>query len=321
VLTAQTAVSTAQNELATASTALDTLLAQRAAGSGSGSSTPTTAPSTGTRSGGTTGGAPTGSSGSTKSTAPSAADLVKYQAAVDAAASQVAVAQQAIDQATISTPIAGTVVAVNLKAGDAVTADSSTANIVVKGEGGYEVSTTVSVTTIPEIKVGQPATVIPDGSTKALVGTVSSISVAPSTSSTTTSYTVVVGLTSDDADLLNGATGSVTIVTGHAASALAVPTSAVTTTGAKHTVKVLNGSKATVTTVKVGVVGDTWTEIKSGVNAGQTVVLANINQSLPGSATTATTSAANTIVSRIQGLARTGGGFGGGAGGFTPPNR
>jgi multidrug efflux pump subunit AcrA (membrane-fusion protein) len=290
VLSDQTAVSTAQTALATASSALDALLSQAA--SGSGTATTTTAPpatsggGSTSRSGGTTGG--------TTSTGPSAADLVKYQAAVDAAGAKVAVAQQAIDQATIASPISGTVAAVNLKVGDPITGNSSTENVVIEGHGGYEVSTTVSVTNVPEVKVGQAATVVPDGSTHPLAGTVSSISVAPAAGASTTSYTVFVGLTDATADLLNGATGTVSIVTGRAASVLAVPTSAVTTDGTRHTVGVVSGGTTTTTTVQVGVVGDTWTEIKRGVRAGEIVALADLAEALPGSATTATTSSTAT---------------------------
>jgi hypothetical protein len=37
--------------------------------------------------------------------------------------------------------------------------------------------------------------------------------------------------------------------------------------------------------VQVGVVGDTWTEITSGLTAGEIVVLAQLDAPLPGSAT------------------------------------
>ncbi len=330
VLTDQTAVSTAQAALATESNALDTLLGQAASGSATTTTTAPPTPSGGgstSRSGSGAGsGAGTGSGSastprSATSTAPSAADLVKDQAAVDAAAAKVAVAQQAIDQAAIASPISGTVAAVNLKVGDAVSANSSTENVVIEGPGGYEVSTTVSVTDIPEVKVGQAATVLPDGSTRPLAGTVSSISVAPTPNASTTSYTVFIGLADSNAKLLNGATGTVSIVTGRAASVLAVPTSAVTISGTRHTVSVVRGGTATTTTVQVGVVGDTWTDIKGGLQAGETVALANLAKPLPGSATTATTAATTSRLGVVGGGTFPAGGFGGGGGfrgGATP---
>jgi macrolide-specific efflux system membrane fusion protein len=68
----------------------------------------------------------------------------------------------------------------------------------------------------------------------------------------------------------------------------------VTTDGTRHTVGVVSGGTTTTTTVQVGVVGDTWTEIKRGVRAGEIVALADLAEALPGSATTATTSSTAT---------------------------
>jgi multidrug efflux pump subunit AcrA (membrane-fusion protein) len=239
---------------------------------------------------------------------------VAFQASVDAAQAQVAVAYQAVAQATIATPIAGTVMAVNLAAGDSVSAGSSTENVVVAGPGGYEVSTTVGVTQIPDIALGQPATVVPDGSHRVLPGRVVQISTSPtsSSSSDTTTYTVVVGLTNPTAQLNNGATGSVSIVTKRVTSALAVPTSAIVTNGTQHSVMLLDGGKAN---VGVGVLGATWTQVTTGLHRGQHVALATVSAPLPSSATNSTNG-----TNRNGGRGGTGfggaGGFGGGGGGF-----
>jgi HlyD family secretion protein len=301
-------VKTALSRLAAASSTLDQLLNQAA-------STPSTKPAT---SGGSSGGFSSGSAGhSSASAAPTAADLSADQAAVDAAVANVAVAQQALAQATLTSPINGTVDAVNLVVGASVTAGSTTENIVVQGSGGYQVSTTIGIDNIPHVAVGQPATVVPDGAHKTLPGKVASISIAPnSTSALSTTYLVVIGLKHPNLKLGNGSTGTVTITTQHAKSTLAVPTSAVTTSGTSHTVEVLAGNTPRKTTVRVGVVGYTWTQITSGLKAGQQVVLAQLSQPLPGSATTATTSPSSSSASTtLNGSGSTlFGGRGGGAG-------
>jgi HlyD family secretion protein len=310
VLTAQNAVDTAQHTLADASTALDNYLAQRAATppptTTPPTSTPTTTPRTaapstasggnGTRSG--SGSSSTGSSGasgfsgsgsrSSTSSAPSAADIASYQAAVDAAQANVAVAFQALSQATITTPITGQVVAVNLTPGAGVSSSSaSTENIVVQGAGGMEVTTSVNVTKIADVAVGQAASVVPDGTHTSLAGKVTSISVAPTSSSnsSTTSYRVVVGLDNPNQKLSNGSTGTVTIVTKSAKSSLAVPTSAITAIGRRYTVTVVQDGSPTTVLVGVGVIGAQWTEITSGLTRGEEVVLANVSTPLPSSAT------------------------------------
>ncbi|HZP31068.1 MAG TPA: HlyD family efflux transporter periplasmic adaptor subunit, partial [Acidimicrobiia bacterium] len=231
-----------------------------------------------------------------RSSAPTSADLAAYQKAVDAATADVATAYQALAQATIASPIQGTVVAVNLAPGDAVTAGSTTANVVVQGEGGFEVTTSVDVTRISDVAVGQAATVVPDGTHTSLPGKVTAISVVPtSTTSTATSYRVVVGLADPSRELGNGSTGTVTIVTRSAKAALAVPTSALTPLGRRATVTALQNGSPTTVVVGVGVVGATWTEITSGLTRGQQVVLADQSAPLPSSATSSSNGSTNGI--------------------------
>jgi RND family efflux transporter MFP subunit len=228
-----------------------------------------------------------GSAAATK--APSAADLVAFQSAVDAAAANVTMAEQALAQATVVSPIDGTVVAVNLAPGQTASAGSTTQTIVVQGAGGFEATTLIGLDDVPSVKVGQHATVTADGASSAIDGSVVSISAAPA-ASTSTNYQVVIALPADTTGLLNGAIGSVAIMTGTAAG-VAVPTSAVTTTGAIHTVKVLEAGTVRTVAVQVGVVGDTWTQITGGLQAGQQVELAAVDAPLPSAATSASSTA------------------------------
>ena len=286
---AQSDVTAAQKQLASASEALDSLLEQQAA-----------APSGGTGGSGAAGNAP--SSGSAPSgsgsggSSPSSADLANYQQQVDAAAAQVTVAEQSLGQAVIVSPIAGTVVAVTLTAGADVSAASTTDHVVVEGPGGYEATTSVSVDEIADVAVGQPATVRVDGQIKALTGKVVAISTAPDStdSSTTTTYRVTVGLDGTDAAVRNGATATISIVTSAAKAALAVPTSAVTTTGSRSTVTVLDGSTTRSAPVTLGVVGDTWTAVTRGISPGDVVVLATVSKPLPSSATSSSSTTQGT---------------------------
>ena len=255
----------------------------------------------GARSGG--GGLAGGSSGARTSgstaKAPSAADLAAYQSAVDSAQAGVTVAQQAIDQATIVSPVAGTVLAVNLTPGQAAQAGSTTQTILVQGAGGLEAMTSVSLADVTKVRVGQAATVTLDGAAQPVTGSVVSIAAMPNAANTsTTTYNVIVSLPSDATTLTNGAIGSVGIVTG-TASGIAVPSSAVRTTGGRRTVTVLEGDTTRTVAVQVGVVGDQWTQITNGLTAGQLVVLATVSDPLPSSATATTT--ANNAANRARG--------------------
>ncbi len=326
VLSAQQQSQTAQKSLAQVATALDALLAQQTSSPGQ-----STAPSSGkapsasggaqsqSNSGATTtqsGSRATGSQSSSGTTAvtntPSSADLIADQKAVDAANDEVAAAQQAALDATIVSPIDGTVVAVNLTPGSTVSANSSTANVVIAGPGGYEAVTMVKVTDLPNLKVGQAASVTPDGLGRTITGQVIAVGLVSTTGTTGTTYPVTIGLTGSTDGLHDAATATTVITTSSSGNALAVPTSAVHADNGHYSVDVLHGDSVDAVTVQVGPIGATWTAITSGLSAGDTVVLANVGQPLPSSATSSTN---GQQTNRFTG---TGGRTGGGT--FGPPN-
>ena len=281
---AQHTVADTQRALATATSQLDELLAAQTATPTAAQPAAATTSAASSRSVST---APTSSGApGAASTAVTSERLVADQKAVDAAALEVIVATQAVERADIVAPLAGTVVAVGFATGDDVTAASSTQTITIASDGGIEVTTTVDVARIADVEVGQAATLVVDGSDDELDGEVVAVSATPP-SSTSTSYGVTIALTdrSAAAAIPNGATGTVSIVTKAATSALAVPTSAVTATADGHTVQVVRGAKTSTVEVGVGVVGDRWTQVTSGLREGDRVVLADLEEALPGSAT------------------------------------
>lgn len=315
----QDATAAALQQLATASDALDAYLDERAADLGadttgsvrseegatpSGDATESTdgSPSSDGRSVG--GGTATGG-GSTTSTA-TAAQLVAYQKAVSAAELQVLVAEQAIAQATIIAPIAGTVTSLGFEPGDEVTASSTTQTIVVEGVDGVEVVTTVSLTDIASVVVGQPATVIPDGRSEPLEGEVVAVAVVPDDSQSTTAFRVTISLTDPAANIGSGTTGSVTIETADARQVLAVPSSAVSWRDDQAVVRALDGAATEERRVEIGVIGSDWVEITDGLTEGETVVIADLSQGLPGS-TEATATDQTSLPDRVG---PTGGAFG-----------
>ena len=102
------------------------------------------------------------------------------------------------------------------------------------------------------------------------------------------SFPITVGLHGDTSRLGNGSTATVDIITSAAEDALTVPTSAVVVDGKIATVQVPDGDDTETVTVEIGAIGDTLTEITSGLEAGQEVVLADLDEPLPGSATDTT---------------------------------
>ena len=277
---------TLQQGMAGQETALNKLLASHATSTGT-ASAGTTAGVTASAAAATATHSSTGSAGST-TPAVSAAQLAADQAAIDASKASLAVAQQQLNQATIVSPYTGVVSSVGLTVGQQATAGSTTTAVDVIDPTGHGVTLSVDVTKIPQVKVGQKATVVPDGSATPLATTVSYVAAAPATTGST-AYTVQLAFVSNPTTLRYGIQAAVTITTAQAANALAVPTSAVNHRGALDYVLVPNGSTTKAQPIAVGAVGAVYTQVTQGLTAGQKVVLANPNQAIP----------TNTITGRI----------------------
>ena len=231
--------------------------------------------------------------------------LASDQAAIDAAQAQLTEAQQAHDQAELRSPIDGTVGLVTLSAGQAVPGNSTSPQIVIIGAGAHQVTTSVSDTSVESVRVGDTATVIPSGSSATLHGQVVSIGVlgtSRSTGSGSASYPVTIGLTATDQPLFTGQNASVSIMLAHASDTLTVPSSAVHHENSRSTIAVLQNGNAKNLDVTLGVVGVTRTQVLSGLNPGDQVIIADLSRSLP-----------TTDIQNLRRLA--GGGSGGRAGG------
>ncbi|HVV74988.1 MAG TPA: biotin/lipoyl-binding protein [Mycobacteriales bacterium] len=226
---------------------------------------------------------PTGSSNSAASAPASAAQIAFDQASIDQAVAQVSVAKADLAQATLRSTIDGTVAAATLAHGDRVNASSSDGLVKILGSRQEQATIAVSATQIRRIDVGMPAEILPDGSGRSMQGQVVAIDTAGVTSqSGTTSYPVTIALPRD-AQAVSGAAAAVTVVVSSVDDVLTVPTSAVHHTGTRSYVEVLNAGKLGRRSVTVGAVGAALTQIVSGLQRGQVVVLADLNEAVPSS--------------------------------------
>jgi trimeric autotransporter adhesin len=271
-------------------------------GTGSGSGTGTGSSGTGGR-GGFSGG---GTTGATTAGPATAAQLAADQASLDAANAQLSEARQDLAAASLTAPISGTVALANVTPGQQVTGSQGTgtsADFVIEGAGGEEATTTVSVSDVGEIRVGQPATITLDGSATPLSGQVVAIGMLSSSSSTgTASYPVTIGLAAGAPTLFAGSDAQVAITLAKVSDAISVPTSAVEGIGAASFVTVLQAGKQVRVRVVVGATGPVLTQVSSGLTVGEQVVLADLSSPLP----------TNTNPFAARGLTTGGGGFGGG---------
>jgi len=281
---------------------------------GTGASASTGTGSTGTGSTGTgSTGSPAGGTGSGGASAntDTPQQIASDQAAIDTATANLTEAQQSLNAATLTSPINGTVVSVGITTGDTVSANSSTEIISIVGTNSYEAQATLDSSQVPSVKTGQSAKVEVDGVNGTLEGTVAQVGPVQSSSNGSYTYPVVVALPATADTLYAGSEANVTISTGGVSNVVAVPTSAVQSLGTASYVLVLANGQLTRKVIKVGMVGDVYTQVRSGLSPGQSVVLADYAEAVPSSNT-------NTVggVGSLLGGGSGGGGFPGGAGGF-----
>jgi HlyD family secretion protein len=243
--------------------------------------------------------------------------LASGQAQVASAQAQVSAAQLAVNQTTLTAPTSGVVISINGVPGE--TAGGGTAQSPGSlapqpssgGSGGSsgfmvidDTSTFVAVMPFAETDAARLAAnqttaftfdAIPN---LTISGHVLTISPSATVVSNVVDYYVSFVLNRTDPRLREGMTANASVTVAQADNAVRVPNAAVRTTGGTTMVTVLSKGQQVPTEVITGVVGDTYTEIKAGLNEGDTVVLPSLRT------TTGTGNSSN--------LVRGGGGFGGG---------
>jgi HlyD family secretion protein len=273
---AQTSASDAQTTL---QKALETLGNTLSAALGSASATTPSTP--------TPGATPTATpstqatpAGSTRTV--TAATLAQDQAAIDKAVAALAAARADLRGAVVRAPADGTVVSLAVGADDQVSAGDAVATLVAPGLTTATVRATA--TQAAQLTTGTTAEVTPAGATDALTAKVGRVEHTATTDSSaggaSSDPTYAVEIVLDDRDLAiaDGMPATVAIEVGSADDVVVVPASAIS----NGTVTVVDDTgTARRTPVSTGVVGATEVEITDGLEAGDRVVLADLDAPLP----------------------------------------
>lgn len=221
------------------------------------------------------------------------------------ARSQLADARTALDGATLRATMSGTVASVGYAVGDSSGAASSGGSGATGGSGGaggaggtgsgattgstastsntgiqivdtrtWVVDASVSSSDLDRLSKGLQATITPTGASQNVFGTVKSVGVvASSSSSGAATFPVVIDVTGRPAGLHAGTTATVAITVKQLSDALTVPTQAVRTTNGATTVQLSRNGTVTTTPVTVGGVYGTTTVITKGLAEGDQVVV------------------------------------------------
>ena len=192
---------------------------------------------------------------------------------------------------------------------------SGTALASVVSPSRLSASASISQSDIASLKVGQKAQMTIDGyATGAFTGRISFISSEPASSSSSatsssssTQYSITVSPQGLPKFAKSGMTGTLDIVLKQASNVLMVPTSAVSGSAGTSFVRVMQDGQPVFRQVQTGMATSSYTEITSGLTAGETVVT---GQYTDGANSTSSNS------TRGSGGPLQGGGFPGGAGGF-----
>ena len=227
------------------------------------------------------------------------ASLARAKADKEQADQNLEGAQSDLDATTLKAPIAGTITAINGTVGSVAGGSGSSSGTSGSGTGttgqgstGTTSSTTASsggfvdisdpkslqvVAAFPEadaikIKAKQSATVTLNAEPGTnLAATLTSVSPTPTTTNGVVSYSATFALTKLPAGARIGQTANVSVQTAKATNVLYVPSTAIVTSGTTYTVTMADGSGAR--EVQVGVRGDSFTQVTSGLNEGDRVEL------------------------------------------------
>jgi macrolide-specific efflux system membrane fusion protein len=218
------------------------------------------------------------------------ATIAAAQAQVTNANANLDAANRALAGTVLTAPMAGTVTAVTGSVGATTGSSSggtggssSGGNGASSGSSGFialadltkmQVSASFAEADATRLKTGQTATVTWAALTGATAtGTVATIAPTATTSNNVNSYATVVTLGTLPTGVRIGQTVTVSVVVGHVADAVRVPTAAVRTAGNRRVVTVVTNGVEEVRPVEVGVEGDTFVEVTSGLQPGEQVAI------------------------------------------------
>ena len=261
-----------------------------------------------------------------------AEDIASAEAAVESSESQLESSQTDLAGAKLYSTINGVVSTINGAEGQQATANNDTTSgggTISVISDDLEVSAQINETDIGNLKVGQVAEFTVNAyNNKTFTGKVSSIAPEATTVSNVQIYTTVISVDKNQTSLKAGMAANITIVVSRAKDVLTVPKGAVTyaatyvstakqstastkkTAVKQTTVIVLDNGKPVSEQVVLGLSDLNNYEVKSGLKAGETVILGVLTTSTTSSTSSSSSSSSSSSTSSSP-LTTTGGGPGG----------
>lgn len=207
-------------------------------------------------------------------------EIELQKASVDSAQGQVAGINAQIAKTYITSPINGTISSQNAKVGQIASVGTTVAGII--SDSTYEIEMQVSESDVAKIHIGDAAEATLDAYSTADIfpAHVSSIDLVETSAGAAGSYRVKLQFEQADARIRSGMTANVRVITSRAENVVAVPTRAIITRGNDKVVLALSPETGTFAEIPVtiGVSGGGYTQIVSGLSAGQVIASFGNNQ-------------------------------------------
>ena len=201
------------------------------------------------------------------------ADMDQAKAALAQTTAQLDLAKHNLALATITAPFAGIVSAVNANVGESVSTTGASSVVSLVDPNALRLDVPVAEEDVARVQVGQNATITFDALPgQTYTGKVVAIAPDAAIQSGVATYTVSISLDKTQG-VKPGLTGKASIVYAQHDHALLVPNEAVRSTASGHVVDVIAGSKIAARPVTTGINDDQFTEIVSGLQVGERVVI------------------------------------------------
>jgi len=148
-----------------------------------------------------------------------------------------------------------------------------------------DLAITLAEVDVPKVQAGQEAEITLDAEPGAVfTGTVTEIDLVGTTTQGVVSYAATVSISHPTDTLRPGMNASVSIILAQRENVLVVPNRAVRTTGTRRTVTVLYEGQLIDVPVTLGLSGDTQSEVVSGLQEGDVVLIGTTTTTTGGGA-------------------------------------
>jgi len=221
--------------------------------------------------------------------------IASAQAQLASAQTAVQTAQQNLNSTTLAAPMNGTVNAINGVVGEMAgpgsgstaeapgtqaplpTSVQSASFMVIGNDSGMEVVVPFAESDAARVASNQDASITFDAAPNVtMTGKVIAVASSATVTSGVVNYYATISLDSVSRALKEGMTSNATVVVSSATNVLTVPNLAITRLGGQAYVNVYANGQETRTAIETGVVGDTYTEVSSGLSEGQQVVIPSL---------------------------------------------